>query len=151
MSPRTFIAPYFDCGDSGRAASGFIQERADCTVRATAEAYAVSYATAHAACKAAGRQEGKALNYLFATEAGLFAHLGSYKIELSFERRRVYTVLPLLDKSARYVVRIKGHVFAVINGKIKDNSVWSGGAIVKQVWKITPHSHRPGPCIRGII
>lgn len=142
------ILPWFHYSDGGRVSDGYAKEKNDCTVRATAEAFAVTYQTAHSFLARAGRKNGGCLNYRWAVENMKLRELGTCFPLMEFHRKRVYSVLPKLSPQLRYVGRIRGHVFAITGGKIRDNFLFSAGCVITDMWLVKPHAERPGRCLR---
>ena len=108
------------CTDGGRAAAS-IQDRNDCTVRALAIASGIPYAAAHALLKAHGRKQGKGV--LTAVVIDAFKdHLGDYVRTSPFMSERPTVASFLRDQpKGTFVVAVRGHVFAVIDGVQHDN------------------------------
>lgn len=107
--------------DAGRASTG-LDERQDCAVRALALSTAMSYLEAHRICADAGRRprgimRPSAVHAMYATheEASWVSFLG--------RRPAMRPTVPQLvrDLSAgRYIFKVKGHVFAVVDGVCMD-------------------------------
>ena len=102
--------------DAGRASSGFAAvERLDCSVRAVAVALRLSYAQAHGKLKALGRRTGCKL---YGTPAAFLDGLGLIQ-RPDLSCRTVDKAVRYMTEG-RYIVRIAGHVFAVVNGVVHD-------------------------------
>lgn len=106
--------------------AGF-NERADCSVMATAIAARMPYEEAHTLLATAGRRKGKRF-----TTSLVLPHLEAkgYKVEavenLKQKNGSAYTPKTIGNRLKRgyYMVWIKGHVFAVVNGVVED---WTQG------------------------
>ncbi len=100
--------------DGGRDAEGFRHETNDCVVRAWAIAAQIPYAEAHAAFKAAGRRDRRGTK-LHVSEA-VMGDLRCYP------RGSRVTVAKWLraNPSGHFVVFVRGHAFAVIDGVCHD-------------------------------
>ena len=115
--------------DCGRKQSGY-KERADCTVRATAAALGIAYPEAHAKLKALGRKNRCAF-HIFAPECrkalGLkLKHAGGVPVG---------AIVPELQVG-RYIVEVRHHVFAVVDGKVLDYSVPNERCNVRSVYQV---------------
>lgn len=86
-------------------------ERACCTVRATAAALRLSYDDAHAKLKALGRKDNCGFK--------LAPHLDALGLEQrpDLSCRSLEGILPEMT-TGRFIVRVRHHVFAVIDGVI---------------------------------
>jgi len=105
--------------DAGRNAAGLRGEQKDCTVRAFAVARNVPYIEAHKALHELGRRLGRGFKFRIVAEKrpDLFTRQQFAK----GNRKRVKTLLRDHKFPGRYVFRITGHVFAVVDGIIHDN------------------------------
>ena len=126
-------------------------ETKDCTVRALACAKGISYDEAHAHMKAHGRVDGKgvwASTLCDAYEAAGFKLTGIYGTtqKARFMRRSFPNVkwhrgaslkkmLPHLSKG-RYIVGMRGHVFAVVDGVVMDYGYVSTGLYVTNIYQL---------------
>ena len=131
-----------------RKCAGFHDETKDCTVRAVSIALDIPYAKAHALLAKAGRPDRDGpRSYIFdAFMEGLgFTKyeypVRCYKVEKwygTIERRACITFKRwLLEHSTGvYVVDMRGHVFAVINGVVHDALTIGPRTVVKGHWKI---------------
>jgi hypothetical protein len=110
--------------DGGLAATG-LNEQADCTVRSVAIAAEIPYMAAHTMMKLLGRK------YRCASRRGVIEQFFSTKPRLGR-----YTIAPqylvptptttvgkFLERraSGRFIVRVRGHVFAVVDGVVHDS------------------------------
>lgn len=146
--------------DGGRKQAGFTHEESDCTVRTLAHIANLSYPEAHEIMKEAGRKDGECSSvYNGLVEAQNLGKLRFHRVEVE-ERERIInaapgfvgcTGKPLLAKRmmpinitqfvrqhsrGRYVVRIKQHVFALIDGVMYDAYKQHGGALVQAAWEV---------------
>ena len=109
--------------DGGKMDAG-MNERRDCTVRALAIVADLPYQEAHSMLKNSGRRDGHKfgmVNWMSARATGTALYcVGKFKIS------RVWglgsNVGPFLAKElpGRYMVIVRGHCFAVINGTALD-------------------------------
>ena len=116
--------------DTVRQSAG-VNEVRDCTVRATAAALGIPYAEAHARLSAVGRKNRRGVHY-----AEVYKKLG-----LKFHQKwlggcPVKRVLPTLPPTGRFVVLVSRHVFAVVDGKVIDDSVPNPNQRVKEVYAV---------------
>ena len=125
--------------DAGTQRGEFANEDRDCTVRATAIAAQISYKEAHALLALHGRKNRRGILYSVFLNR-LKAHggqIGSYRVESvkmpDCWLTRIWTFgLPTKSVSlarflkdfpkGRFVVRTRGHVFAVIDGQQYDTA-----------------------------
>lgn len=122
--------------DGGRVSSGFAYEDNDCTVRAISIAASIPYSTVHAVIAAAGRREGH--SFPFVSWMCGQRKLGSYGIRPCKEWIGAKTINQLVAKNlpGRYIVRIRGHVFAMIDGVIHDNTLLGGKCRIINLWRL---------------
>jgi hypothetical protein len=134
----------------------FDNEANDCTVRALANAYGMPYKLAHRIMGKAGRKQGKGpqLEAMHKTytrlgfeidrihgETNTARYLWKY-LAVGHTKYRGATlgrVLPLLSVG-RFIVLIRGHVFAVVNGEVLDYGDNLANASVAAVYKL-PEQH----------
>lgn len=113
-------------------------ETMDCTVKATALACRIPYEEAHAICAEAGRKprQGAYTHKI----ADLLEHKG-YRVK-RFNPRQPngsrYTPKTIGKRLNRghYMCQVRGHVFAVVDGKVLD---WTNGRNhrIERVYKVT--------------
>lgn len=110
----------------------------DCVVRALSNATAIDYETAHAIVKAAGRQDGKPASGAVVDKVYLPIAKGE-----SYRRNAAMTVGAFIkaNPSGRHIVRVGagrkvGHVFAVVDGVMLDDSEPSTRRRVTHAWRI---------------
>lgn len=115
--------------DAGRYVEGYKHEKNDCVVRAIAHAYDLPYNHAHATIKSLGRQDRKG----FHTPKAMEVHKYQYKQDLP--HMTVKTFLRQFPRGV-YVLRIRGHAFAVKNGVIYDTFQPKLGSHIRQFWKV---------------
>lgn len=94
--------------DGGRVAEGFAHEKLDCTVRAVALARRISYTAAHKMLEQAGRKPRHKFDFLSFMQGQTWASrsLGTGTVRAFVEDH----------PEGNYIVRIKGHAFAVCGG-----------------------------------
>jgi hypothetical protein len=146
--------------DAGRSQAGFGQENNDCTVRALAKAGNIDYKLAHEIMAEEGRKPNCTSNMmcglLNARDKNLlkYEHVQLAKHERMFQYAIGFfgptgeclkfnkMVGPNINQfvqqhpRGRYIVRIKRHVFAVIDGVIYDRYKQHAGALVLAAYKI---------------
>lgn len=125
-------------------------EQKDCSVRALSNAMQISYEEAHAKIHSIGRKQGKPVNTgdlsKFYREAGLNMQIvGTTKLADYFRRlhrdveaiegRTVENMVKQLQ-TGRHIVHIKGHVFAIVDGKIHDKGIMKAGTRVVAVYSV---------------
>src|ERR1700675_1621574 len=114
MYNRCMAIPYvvFD----GRT-EPYKHEQLDCTVRAVSAACSMEYGHAHAFLEAFGRRDRHKTS--FVAFMAFYAPLGDYKHRLIYSAEGL-TVNQFIkaNPSGRFILRIRGHVFAVVDGCI---------------------------------
>ena len=132
-------------GDGGKLAAGFFKENNDCAVRAIAFATGVSYSKAHDLFTAAGRKHGKGsslemIDRVAANFMSARTNLGRYHTTPTGQRRLGWcpTLATFLKEhpTGKYVVIIRRHAVAIINGKCYDSFVNSGSKPVSAFYKV---------------
>jgi len=130
----------------------FSHESNDCTVRALANATGMPYKLAHRImAQRAGRRVGcgvvvtqwhsvyeslgVTLQSVHGTTKGarFLAHMTGRQQQAGITLERL---LPMLG-SGRYIIKQRGHVFAVVNGKVLDYGHNQAGCKVQAVYKVT--------------
>ena len=142
MSEKTIraIADYHPIEPNTQRGDAFASERSDCTVAATAIAAQIPYYEAHKLLAEFGRKSRHPVRYtaFISWLKGLALPVGKYHVErvqmpscLPANRLRAFgpftqsvTLAQFLRDfpKGRFVVRISGHVFAVIDGVQYDGS-----------------------------
>jgi hypothetical protein len=121
--------------DGGREASGFIEWN-DCTVRALACVTDTPYAEAHRIFCGIGRGVGKRASFGEMLRAHEYCVRGYIASPLVLSPRTVAQFLKQAkQQGGRYVVRTRGHVFAVVDGIILDESPEGARRQVCEVFK----------------
>lgn len=133
-----------------RGCERFAGEDNDCTVRALANALGMPYKLAHGILAKAGRKPkhgmvvsdwqpvyerlGLKLQSVHGSTKG--ARFVSHKYNI--ERQQGITLEKLLPRlqQGRYVIKIRGHVLAVVNGKVLDYGNNPAGCRVAAVYKL---------------
>lgn len=132
-----------------------IKDKNDCTVRALANAASIPYTEAHAALKNVGRKEGHGEHLNVYADAyakygfELVAFFGTTKASLGYRRRMMLkgVDVPLCKgmsfgrmletlKHGRYIVTVRGHALAVVNGKVFDTHATSNQKSVVALFKM---------------
>jgi hypothetical protein len=121
----------FEYSDGGCTVQG---ETRDCTVRAIALAADMPYADAHALLRQAGRRNGR--KFPFRIFMRLCTTLGYYRVHDCTEVVKASTVGQFLKKNlpGRFMVLIRGHVFAVIDGTVRDKFLAGARHRIKRIW-----------------
>ena len=130
MKPRkrNFSSKDLTFTDSGR----FDFETNDCTVRAIVNTCDISYDEAWLIMQKIGRKPRRGANF------NIFIRL--YRERFNIEELRLppltlNTIIPIMIKG-KYIIRIKRHVFAVVDGKILDTGISPAFSKVINVWKV---------------
>lgn len=126
-------------------------EHSDCTVRALANVEVMLYPEAHELMRSYGRQQGAGLSmdkvHEAYTEAGLEL-VGTFgKSSLAiwcntwFNNKKINkgcTLAKFVEQhqEGRYIVYIKGHVLALVDGDVIDTIKNSASARVLAAWKV---------------
>jgi len=111
------------------------KEGNDCTVKAVSVVTNTPYIKAHALLKAKGRINNK----------GSF-HSKTVIRELGFDVERIHafpaktiaTLEQYCDPKKRYIAEVRGHILAVVNGKIED---WTRGGDMAAAALLAHHDH----------
>ena len=111
--------------------SAGVKERADCTVRATAAALGIPYTEAHSKLAACGREPRRRFAFdqpkvLKALGLNRREWIGGCPLKL---------VLPQLQ-TGRHIVLVRGHVFAVAEGKVLDSFIPNPNQYVFQAYQV---------------
>lgn len=125
-----------DCGvkgqacDAGRIENGYAHEKNDCTVRAYAVAAEIDYKVAHVELFLAGRKVKKG----FVVEKFYTEKFGK---PMGRPNMSVGKFVSLIAGSGNWIIKIRGHVFAVKEGVIYDiNPAWNLNRHVLMAWKV---------------
>ena len=128
--------------DGGAKAAGMGKERANCTVVATAVVLGVPNIQAHRSLELLGRKKGKGFHF---EAVATYYNMKCLTHEPPDFGPGVCTVSPktLRDwlpdlQQGRYVVGVKGHVFAVVDGIIYDGFSKGLGQLVRKLWRHFP-------------
>ena len=113
-----------------REAAG-VKECSDCTVRATAAAFGIPYTDAHQKLAAVGRKNRHGVQF-----KKIYKQLGLQFHQRWYKGCPVEKVLRTLPPTGRFVVRVTRHVFAVVDGKVIDDSVPNPRQRVKEVYAV---------------
>lgn len=136
----------------GASCSGFIAEKNDCLVRAIANAASIPYSQAHEICSRNGRVNGSGAFFetviASATEAGfeLSGVFGTTGSAMWYKRNQKnithYKGMCLKHgiqyfSQGRYLIHIRGHILAVVNGKVIDTHAAPEKKSICAVYKYT--------------
>lgn len=128
----------------------FPDEDKDCTVRALANAAGMPYKTAHSILARAGRQQRRGMT--FTPLHKVYTRMG-FKLKgvfgstyearyiagsLNVEPQQGVTLARMMQRlqNGRYIVKISGHVFAVVDGKMLDYYGNLAGSRVQALWEL---------------
>lgn len=131
-------------------AQRFDNEAKDCTVRALANAAGMPYKLAHRIMSKAGRKQGKGMYFepLHDVYSRLgFRLLGVYGDTkeakyigrfLQMDRQQGMTLAKAMNRlqQGRYIVKVSGHVFAVVDGKVLDYGDNPAGSRVQALYRL---------------
>lgn len=144
------MTEYIEPISKGASSIGLFQEKNDCAVRALANASKIPYLDAHKLLSKHGREsKGGCNTYTYHsayTEAGLTL-IGVYGTTNATNYFRRYLICAHLKgctlknvmedlKWGSYVVIIRGHALAVVNGNIIDSSYNKANSRVVAVYKV---------------
>ena len=112
-------------------------ERNDCTVFAIATASGMPYGAAHRELEVFGRRRGKGVSTLsfFEFKGWRIANYEVVDVPM-FAYKPTWASVRYLTVKGRYLIRVKAHVFAVVNGVIYDTSANSGNLRVRSIHKL---------------
>ncbi len=113
---------YHDGGAEGMGS------RADCTVRTTAIVAGMGYVDADALLARLGRRRGRRFKF-----AEVAKHLGMVTVP-GMDKKTVRAALNCLPKRGRFAVKVRGHVFSVIDRAVFDTFKPKMGSRVICVW-----------------
>jgi hypothetical protein len=123
--------------DGGKDSAGFTHESNDCVVRAISIAYCTEYEKIHAALHKLGRKEGKGISTRLAMQGREFIwHKSSSAYAQSHVSGNVGAFIKA-NPVGHYVVRVRGHALAVIDGVIHDSCLSNSlRCFVVDAWKV---------------
>lgn len=129
---------HFHINDGGRRTSGrHLAETRDCTVRALATAAQIPYDTAHSIAKSAGRKNRRGFRTTLLLKHAEKHGVNAARTALGRRRVKVSTFIRQ-HSEGRYIVRIRRHAFAVIDGVIHDlDRIVKPGCLVTHAWRIS--------------
>ncbi len=133
--------------DAMTVEAGKHHETNDCTVRALTASTGLSYDDCHAQLKRQGRKNRKGVHWFIEGPKAAKA-LGFTMRKLDRSEYRAKTMItaerdPMLYHG-NYCVLVRGHVAALVNGKVID---WSQGRrhVIKAVYQVTKDANAPAP------
>lgn len=132
------------CQNDGGRPEGS-KERADCTVRAIAIAAGMAYQEAHDLLEAGGRRHGR--RFHFGRWLAMQEKIGAYKWSVVYHRIGAKSVGSLCKKQpeGRYIVSVRSHVFAFVDGAIQDTNPVRPGTRIKNVFKLEKENENDEP------
>lgn len=116
-------------GDAGRHVA-FAFERRDCTVRALALFAGLSYLAAHQLMALAGRKDGGTLRGVHYRPV-----MDRYGEHITTARPRTLQRFLREHPSGAFLLEMRGHVVAVIDGRIEDLCPLPARCLVKSYWQ----------------
>lgn len=130
MSPDVFNQT-----DGGRGEAGFV-EKNDCTVRAIAATTDMTYLQAHELLKYCGRRDRRRFKFVswICSVRNINGRV-PVPVTVSIGAKTTGQFLKM-KMSGRFIVRTRGHVFAVIDGVIHDEGRFIPRARVKNIWRM---------------
>jgi hypothetical protein len=97
------------------------RERRDCTVKALALATDYTYDDAHYALSLAGRRRHRGARTNIVKKAAQLLRFDMVDVTSQFSARTIRTLEREMKwHSGRYIVRVQGHMLAVVDGKVYD-------------------------------
>lgn len=123
----------------GVGRSGDFRERLDCSVIAIALATGVGYEKAHKALAHMGRKPRHKTPRIYSS--GAIANLG-FKFDIETPRKpsgSKYTPITIgeyVSSKKKYIAFCRGHMFAIVNGKVED---WTDGRRhrITELWVVS--------------
>lgn len=116
--------------DGGRAESSHPQERRDCTVRALAIAARLSYDTAHAILASCGRKTKRG------PKSSRYNTFMARRNGRALKRSGSVGKFAELHPNGRFIIHVRGHAFALVDGVAYDTMEVSPQRHVKRAWMI---------------
>ena len=112
-----------------------LNETNDCTVKAVSVVTDTPYIKAHALLKAKGRPHRKGSFH----SKTVIRELG-YSVEriANFPAKTIATLEHYCDPKKRYIAEVRGHILAIVNGKIED---WTRGGDLAAAALLAHHNH----------
>tara|TARA_R110000822_G_scaffold110654_4_gene240923 strand:- start:5196 stop:5810 length:615 start_codon:yes stop_codon:yes gene_type:complete len=106
----------------------------DCTVKAAAVVMATTYEDAHNMCMKAGRKFGKGM-VTYQDLIPAIKQRGFRVTEISTSAKTIRTLGRVLPRSGQFLIRVRGHVAGVSDGRVND---WSEGRChrILNVWRV---------------
>lgn len=125
----------FQLTDGGQLHTQWKRESNTCSVRAISLACNIPFHEAYAITRSAGRKPGRRVR-TFDVLNGIHKHGIQCDNQSHLYFQMTVNQLSQMLPSGRYIIRTKGHVFAVINGTIYDTYCEGKRRKVLAVWKI---------------
>jgi hypothetical protein len=133
----------FEYTHSTERDEGFDHEKGDCTVFALKHATGVPYRDAHQFLARAGRMDRRGMPMslaLLGWEARKDIVYGYRVFQVPIPPRLTLGRLMPVMQEGRYIVGIKGHVFAVVDGVVHDTARVGPRSRVLSIWRFEPSS-----------
>ncbi len=125
--------------DAGRPDGLRGRERKDCTIRATSAFLGINYQDAKALLVRAGRGDGRWFHLEMANQ-WLAEEAAKQKFQIKFStirpRMRLYRVLDQLPETGRFVLGMRRHVFAYVNGLLLDDHFTKPNVLINRLWEL---------------
>jgi hypothetical protein len=121
--------------DGGRGEAGFV-EKNDCCVRAIAVSTGLSYSESHELLKHYGRRDRRKFKFVnwICSMRDINGRV-PVPVTVSIGAKTTGQFLKM-KVSGRFIVRTRGHVFAVIDGVIHDDGRFIPRARVRNIWRM---------------
>ena len=117
----------------------------DCTVRALTIVTGCRYATAEAIAHAAGRRRNRGFRSSQLIDAARAEGFNFEEVKLP-QNALLAEVLLILDEG-RFYVRVRGHAFAIVDGKVHDMFHTSLRTPVRGAWRFTTRTRKLNPLL----
>jgi len=113
-----------------------LNEDKDCAVRAVAIVSGETYRSVHAAFARAGRRPRKATSFFITCSALVRLGLKIENVRAQFKAKTIVTLGRELPKKGSFLIRVKQHILAAVDGEILD---WTDGRRhrITEIWEVT--------------
>jgi len=116
-----------------KCGSGYSYEKNDCTVQTLANALHISYDEAHIILKDAGRKDKHRFNFVaWADKQENLIAMNLHGIRITTGKIGSIFVCAF----GTWICKTRGHVFAIVNGIVVDNSTPRLKAPVLNIWQV---------------
>lgn len=133
----------YEFTDAGRSVPG---ERNDCTVRALSEALCMPYKTVYDELTRLGRKPGRGFRFLnlisaYAPNPMDIEFLGN-NLSMACSGKCSLQRFVREHQDGHYVIRIRHHVLALVDGVVRDTFLSPLGSHIKQAWRVNASTTR---------